>query len=439
MKSFHQIIFILLSVIAVIWTGCEGILDDTNNPHIKLINPQKSDSYKVPDTIQVKAKITDDENIEWVKVALVDNNGQSICSSISIENIDGKEYLLNEKYPLDNMQLETDEYNLRVETSDGPNTTKEERYLTINKLEKKIKNFLVITKSNSEEVSVTKLDSNYGNKQFIFSEPTDYLDSRYNSSNQQLIISGKTNYDTKAFNIPDFTMEWSVPVSGNSQNSSFTSLEANDNLFALGSSEGFIELFYKDGNNMQKLHCNSGLHPYELEIMEERVAAAEKVSAVNYVTLYYTDGGIIDEQKSIGGEIIGLHTRKGDYSENTRLVIIGNKLGRGCIWHYRINDNNLWKASELTYEKIYTTCKISDENYLAGTGKHIREHTYDPGSTVRWVENMSPDRLEYEPVTKTVIAIKNKTIYFYDWESASLKNTVQMNDQVLNVHFVYNK
>ena len=439
MKSFHQIIFIVLSVIAVIWTGCEGILDDTNDPHIKFINPKKSDSYKVPDTIQVKAKISDDKNIEWVKVALVDNNGQSICSSIAIENIDGNEYFLNEKYPLNNMQLETDEYNLRIEASDGPNTTKEERYLSISELKKKIKNFLVITKSNSEEVSVTKLDSNYGNKQFIFSEPTDYLDSRYNSSNQQLIISGKTNYDTKAFNIPDYTMDWSVPVSGNSQNSSFTSLEANDKLIALGSSEGFIELFDKDGNNMKKLHCNSGLHPYELEIMENRVAAAEKISAVNYLTVYYTDGGIIDEQKSIGGEIIGLYTRKGDYSENTRLVIIGNKMGRGCIWHYRISDNNLWKASELTYEKIYTACRISDENYLAGTGQHIREHTYDPGSTVRWVENMSPDRLEYEPVTKTVIAIKNKTIYFYDWESASLKNTVQMNDQVLNVHFVYNK
>lgn len=442
MKKTHtHLLLALVAVFSICWSACEDIADDTKNPDIVFMSPKENDNYKVSDTIQVDAQITDNKNIDWLRITLVNSHQQPVSSSINIENINQKKYNLSQKYPVDNLQLSSGTYYLQVEASDGVNTKNGQQRLNITELDKKLQYFLVITNSNPKEVSVSTLDTTYTNKQFVFSEPTDYLDSRFTSMNQQLIISGEIIYNTKAFDLKTFNQEWSIPATGNPPTPYFTVMGDNDKLLAMGYYEGFIGLFDQSGHQAMNIDCNSGLFPYALCLSDEYLIAAEHRlnSGNDYVSQYYIETGGLLRQKFIDGDIVNVHIREGGSFEDEVVIVIGNWMGRGRIWHYDLGDNNVWNASSLYAEKIYTSCKVSDQYYLAGTGKDIRQHDYSTGGTFIWKDNIAPDRLKFDPVTNTVIAIKNNTIYFYDFDSASLKKSVQMNDKVLNVHPIYNK
>ena len=83
--------------------------------------------------------------------------------------------------------------------------------------------------------------------------------------------------------------------------------------------------------------------------------------------------------------------------------------------------------------------KISSNDFLISGEQNIHRYQVSTNSLTVWTNNISADKLYYEPLSNNVIAIKDKTIRIFDFPIPTLKHETVLNEKIQAIHPVYNK
>ena len=116
-----RFIKIIIVVSCVFISSCSKDKDDVK-PTIVVHSPSNMQQINGIDTVQILATISDNSNIEWVKVSLRNSNDIPVLSSIT-KKPNTTDYELNVMYFFDDIHLASGQYYFDISASDGENTT----------------------------------------------------------------------------------------------------------------------------------------------------------------------------------------------------------------------------------------------------------------------------------------------------------------------------
>lgn len=400
-----------------------------------MISPGTGDFFSVPDSIEIEAEISDNENIQWIQVNLINNNQQPVSQTLTISDVNKKSYHLKAKYPLTDILLESGEYYMQVRVSDGTNTKNGQVKIYVDEAGKKLQYFLVVTKSNPNESSMYYLDTSW-NKNYIFSEATDYLNSVFLSRSQLFILGGGSVYDIKAFEAEKFQHIWNIPVVANPPQPYFTEVAAGEKETLVGFYNGEIGSYNQAGNRTNTYESPTGLHPYKLCTTDDFLIAAQRNIPNNqrYISIYHKPAGGTYLKQHITFNVQDFFVAQGN-----ELIVMGNENNGAGIWQFDLVNQTLWDAKDFDESIIKASCQVSANSYLISGNSNTYWYQASTNSLTSWENNLSADQLYYEEQTNSVIAITNKSILFYDFPISQLEKQISFQEEILAVHPVYNK
>lgn len=435
-KMLHKFnpTFILLLVLLVGLVACEKN-EDTELPHVQIVKPTTNSSYSVPDSIMVEATISDNNNIEWIQIDLINKDQQPVADTRIIKNINQTSYQLQLKYPVTDEYLPSGEYYLQVKAFDGINSKNDQKKIHINEVPRELKYFFLLTKSNPNQVSVYYLDSSW-QKHYIFAETFDYLASRFISRTQQLVITGESTYGIKSYEIQNFDPLWNIPVTANPTGAYFTAFSKTDQEILMALYNGDIAIINDHGNRIKTFHAALPYFAYELLKYNNYLLTAQRNKPDNerYITSYFINGGGTYHEQFIDFRVEQFYA-----GTNNNIILTGNYSNEGGIWVYNLLNKTLWDAKAFSESPVKSSCKISSNDFLISGDQNIHRYQVSTNSLTVWKNNISADKLYYEPLSNNVIAIKDKTIRIFDFPIPTLKHETVLNEKIQAIHPVYNK
>ena len=427
----HTLLLLFLILLAF---ACQK-KGDTEDPEVEIIKPESNSHFSIPDSIFIQANTTDNENIEWIQISLVNKDQIPVGATKTIQSVNQQKYHLETYYHVEDILLSSGEYYIQVRVSDGKNTRNGLKKVYINEAERKLEYFLVVTASNPNEISLYELDTTW-TKNYITSEPIDYFASTFHSRNQQFIAAGESVYGVKAFHAQNYKKEWTLPATSNPVGSYFRAFAKTEKNILLGIYNGDIFQVNQQGDKIQTYHSDNKMFSYKLLKTSNYLIAAQQNNpeSKRYITSYFPEYGGIHNQKYSDFKVKAL------YPFNQQEVLIpGNLDNQSGIWQYDLNSLTLWKAKSISQTTIKSSCQISDNNYLISGTNHIYWYQVNTNSLTTWKSNTSADKLYYDELSNSVIIVNGKNTRFLEFPVPAQKKKISFPENIHAIHPVYNK
>ena len=118
--------------------------EDTVPPVVVVNTPLSFSNFDVLDYITIQGKASDETNIEWVEIKLLNNNLVSVADQIVLYSND-LEYDFNAVLLIDDIHLNSGNYFLKIAVSDGRNITTSYVELLLSAVPLALKNTYVVS------------------------------------------------------------------------------------------------------------------------------------------------------------------------------------------------------------------------------------------------------------------------------------------------------
>jgi hypothetical protein len=129
-------------------TSCRKEKDETA-PTVEFISPDAGLTFFLPDTLAVRAFISDDMAVESVRLSIINSDaiavGPSFTNTYSEQDVN-----FNVAFVIEDLSLESGPYNLQLTASDGENETRAFLPLTLIEVPRILEGFIYSTESSSQ-------------------------------------------------------------------------------------------------------------------------------------------------------------------------------------------------------------------------------------------------------------------------------------------------
>ncbi|MGB0882471.1 MAG: DUF4625 domain-containing protein, partial [Vicingaceae bacterium] len=244
MNKYILYIFVLLGYLL---NSCSKEKDEFK-PIIDISAPTYLQSVKAGDVINVVGVITDDNNIESVRVNLRDENNVPVLSSFSksFSSEDKKSYNLNTSISFDDLHMVAGEYNFKITAFDGENTSAVYVPIVFEEAVKKKEGAFVVSNDGSKS-TIYQLDNNNVGTFFTVLNG-DFIGTAIDLRNQQLICAAQSSGFITALDIISKNEVWSIPVQSNPPIPYFKGFYFFDQNIYLGKESGGVQGYNSSGN-----------------------------------------------------------------------------------------------------------------------------------------------------------------------------------------------
>ena len=432
MKTSKKI-FIYFFLIALLYS-CRKEKEDVLPPDINITAPLENQQVSVPDTITVKADITDDSPLTEIKVDIVNDNLIPVLPAVIFHPMQ-KTYQVNVDYPVDDVMLTSGYYYVHVYASDGTNTKNDYKKIYVNEIPKRFLFVAAVTKVNYNTLRVMKIDTAFTASQ-MFTVSSDYSASDVNDKYQLLYIAGNYFGNVNAFNLNTNTLAWTVPALINPPFPCFTGLYYNGTYALVSDYNGTIKGYDKSGILMYSINTPAGAYPGKLFPHNQYLfTELTLVSGGNKsIAVYYYSTSYLMQQLPVTYSVVDFYTKDDD-----NVFVFVNSAGQGMMKIYSITDNNVWQPITIPAGKIYSVAQIDPLHYLIAHDNGIYQYDYSTNSIVLFVPGLQADKIKFNSLTNEVYASHAKNISVYNYPSASLVNSVMLSDTIRDFHLVFNK
>ena len=281
-----------------IFLGCKKEKDEVS-PTIVLTSPTENNFFNVGEFIGVKGKVTDDNNIEYVKINLLDENYISVLDETAFYP-QNKEYTINYGLEINNLKLPSGIYYLNVKASDGENS--KSYFIKINLFE------IPLALKKIFVVGMNSIDSVVGLNTFPANNFSgDYLNAEVSGYNNQLVFCGEYSGDCVAINGNTFQQDWLVENQGIFGAPYFTCLANNqsENTYFVGLAAGFVAEYNLNGTVTKQIGMQQNYRAKKIFKVGNKILIQESPigSGTNQLSIYF-DSGSFNGSVLINGDIL---------------------------------------------------------------------------------------------------------------------------------------
>lgn len=428
-------IFIVFFLVAVLVFSCRCNKDkDSTAPLVTVLAPVQNQTFLVGESIPIKFTVSDESRIEFVQIALLDENGIQVLSTITLHDLEN-EQLIEQILPISNTALLSGVYTLSILASDGNN---EKGYFTkiyLQELPLK-KRAVFYIGYNQTNYRVYKLDST-NTSNFAYSLSGDYIGSAMDSRYNHLITCGGFSGKFQSTSVSDYSTFWSqLPVG--STYPSFRSILSSGNIIYVSYNNGFIKGFDYTGAIVYNASTAVGIYyPQKIGVssnylLSEQVAF---VGGAQKLVLYTLPAGSAVQEANFSGSVVEMFPKNASeffifYNQgNTGKISLYEKAGNGLSYTYPFSLGG----------KILSVVQITGTEYIISASNGIYKFSYSPQNYSLFIPGIVASKMRLDEAGNQLILLENKTMQFYNLSSGSLLNTLNSSDSLVDFQVHYNR
>ncbi len=295
--------FVHCATIICLSVGLGACKDETDKkpPLVNITRPYENQIFQSVDTLEVEATITDNEQIEWVVLEILDQEFHTLSISKSL-TLSGSEVNLATEFIIDAPELDTGPYYLAVRAGDGTNIGSAFVAIGISAIPRVVQGYYAVTQSTGQ-TRIWYRSVSQDDFQIVHHQFSDFGGAALNYRRNYIGLAGRTSGDAVFYNTDDWSPRLVIPgIAGGLPY--FTGMKyapATDRFF-LWRYDGFLTAFDSHLQQLNAFYTLPTRTPIDVFDLGDRYFVVEKqISGSNHSLASYTETGLLATNLSIDG------------------------------------------------------------------------------------------------------------------------------------------
>ncbi len=408
--------------------SCRKCNEDNQSPIIQIETPATGTTFYYLNTIQIRAYISDNLQVESVKI--------EVTNSQNVRFLESKEFFprkasfdLNYTITHNDLYLPSGIYYIKISSTDGANESIVFREIQLIEAPRMLERIFVVR----DLAGTSSIDTLLNNDLMsCLNYPYPYLFGGIDSRTQQLVSCGSTPASLLCYSYPDFELLNTPFPSTNETITSFVH-DREHHCFYWGTQQGKI---WRTTTTATQLFATLGNTPVvQIGTHSNVIIASTQGAPNNLLHVIRNDNGIATTALPFSWELKGILELS---AENNRVLLIGNNNNAAHFVWLNMNTSAFNEVFNF-YESsgVRSVCKGSDndfyvvhENGLAHYSNVMNNYTINADAI--------PDKLIYDDQEHALFAVHQNELRVFDEAGLSLLQTTSA-PGIVDVWLKYNK
>ncbi|MEI7596397.1 MAG: DUF4625 domain-containing protein [Bacteroidota bacterium] len=430
MKYFKYFFQINIVVLAIFIFSCKK--EENQKPLISISLPIKNTYFSYGDTIPIKASVSDDSEIKSVEIKLYDANNVSMLATIQID-VNAKEIDINRYLVIDNKDIESGEYFVRVSATDNEGESNSAlQPVYINEMVRKFSNFIFFCKASSG-YNVVSVNNNQ-TQNILKNLSNEYSYSYVSSKNELILYSGSFLSDLFAINSTNALVKWSVLNKGSSIMPYFSGIYTNEYETYVSLYSGAVQEYSRYGGILRTFDVGNMYWPMQVLKHDNHLVVTTSyksgtsysLNVFNFVTTNLTQSMPMSEKPV---KVIPRNANE--------LLLFANQGNQGVLNIYKYDENNCWQPHTLS-GKFIDAVKIDENNYIISTSDEVSWYNYLNNSITPFGPAFA-NKIAYEDISGQVVFVKDNIVQMYSYPNNQKISEFAVADSIESFYLMYNR
>ncbi len=375
-------LFILLVIVTSI-SSCRKEQDE-RAPQINILSPSEFSNFSVGDQIIVEVSVSDDKNLEYVRVDITNLNQARVAGPVEYFNFSGTSDQRSIGIDIDNVQLESGIYYIRAIVGDGENERVEFLEISLSELPLKLRRIFAFKALNPNSTDIDSLDRqnlnwvSAGSASFGFGKA-----QIFSGANEIQFLAGSgSGLEFRDGIDLSLIQSHSLP-SGGFPNPFWKSsyLDEAGQKYYCSSSDGKIRSYRPGGITDLNFEIGSSSSPSTIAVNNNYILVEQNFigQGLDQIAMYFTGSGSFMQSAVIESDLIDIIP----YTES-KVLLFGNlSNGDGKVWIFDIAANGYSAALSLSdYQLIKTAIRGGGNTYFLADESGIHKFELSSGGTL---------------------------------------------------------
>lgn len=402
---------------------------DFSPPAISILAPSPGESFNVPDTLEIRAEISDDRTIRSVTVVLL--NAENIpVAPAKYFYPDIHHYNLSTSLVIADITLESGNYSLMISAFDGSQESRRSVMIGLNEMPRELTGYIAVTSSFSPRSTITRLNEDFGTDTvFTVQEPFQFS-GVHSAWGLFCFVSGSPS-SIFAYSMDPFEPEWEFeaippkPVFSAlwvDQQIIYATLNGDAGIL---NSNGNVVLVTPPAIN-KAIQCLSADDQY---IYAEQVAYG---GAITELAVFYRATGVLRARYQVTQDIVSL------LPAGKKVLIFGNNDNGGVISEFDPETMKFTGLESIGEDQIRSAGKISDQFFLLLSPQRVYLYNDQNNQAVAYFEG-SYDFLRYDDLNDLLFLVKGTHLRVVEWGLLQQVHYQVFEEDILDFQIIYNK
>ncbi len=431
-----RIQFILISfLIILLFTECKKE-EEVDIPTVSFVKPSENQYFVVGDTIPIEFEVTSISPITSIQVTLVDDKLVPVTKNYSLNQLNGKTSgTIVFAMILEDLFMPVRNYEVKAQVINEKEVKDKYQRISITSRNRELLGLAVITKQPNS-INVWNYDLSF-HKTLKGSMIGDYGGSVYNSFHNRMALSAKIN---GSFTIWDYLTGDTVYFEKTMPNPPFpyyTGTSKIDNFIVCPYyAGGFNQIDYQ-GDVVNSTNTTADYYPENVFDVGDNFISIEhhKGSTQKRLVTHLGSTGMNYSYYVLYGPVIQAFPFIAD-----DFMIFSNYNGTGQIERFVWNSNSTTRPVTYAGDEFLDVVQLNSKEYLILTENDVLWYRYETSSITSMISlsQSGVHKLRFDPISKTIWVVDNQGFSVYSYPMGNLISNIVVNEQVLNLHLIYN-
>jgi hypothetical protein len=403
-------------------------------PVIEIIEPYGNLSFGYGDTMMVRANISHEEPIDYVRVAIV-NEESSPVLPVQMFYPEGNVFKLETVFVFDNLLTETGKLSVNVRAGSAKGLSNEWTDVNYTSTPRTFESLLVVTNHQLYVHSVSEIFVT-GQVSERFSVSGDYSGSAVSSKHQKFYKAGSILNAMDAWDLRLNQISWSVPAVSSPPLPYFTAIYSDNKEVFCATRESQVSAYSALGiNTFRSKQFSNGYFTSLIRYKSWVVAVFEPFnSSINKLVVFNYPGGTVFREINFTGKVISVN----DFGYDGLLLFV-NENAQSAVYNYNFDLNALVKLKEFPQGNINKVAMPDVRDAFLAFADGVYWYRPAIASVVKINHTGNASDLAYEPISGRLFVAAGYEVILYISPDFQSVMTYIFNDPLVHIHLLYNK
>lgn len=386
---------LLLAALTVFSSGCRKDKDE-NPPEVRILAPTNAHSITVPETINVRVEVSDENTVEGVVLSIVDAQGVAIAASASVQ-VNAASAVVDLSLAVTNERIITGQYTIVARATDGQNDGRAFLDVLVNAAPLRLRSIFILPRpSDPGPFMVTRIDSTGTLSTWtVLSELGGAaIDA------DRIYTAGSASQPVKQWTFDPVLATTLFP----NQNPAGvgepyfygTAIDPADGALYFGTRDGSIRGFGSQGSQTFTATTISGSRSTLTTVVGDKLAShviTPSTGERKLLTYAHSSGALLAQFQS-DVEAIGAFRRTDQWQ-----LVFGNRNGDGAILERNVDLGGTIEVLTLSGDPIRKAIRLNESTYLLGLATGLARFS-QPGNMLSTIApGLVVDALAFDPTS----------------------------------------
>lgn len=420
----------LLLVLFILFTalGCKKEKPDGEMPSIQIHLPNESQSYNYMDDIFITATITDNENLEMVRVQITNEQNQSFLHQLEYNNV-GKEKQISTYITHDNLHLPSGVYYVKITARDRSQETYAFRKIQLVEAPLELSRIYII-RGNSDLPYIDTLGTN---AIMPYQQLTQsYIAGATNSRNQLMVAHGHNQMNVLEANTLNNLSTYAYSTDTDVLK---TFYDPYTQSIYTGTSDGFILETDRNGNtSTYSFMLNQRIR--NLMVTENFIFAdiENLTQTIRTISVFVKATRTIIQSVQVNFDMKELLY----LGNEDKILVVGNENGEGVLKYYNRQTNFFNQVfTAHNNSSIHAAWPTATGQFIVANQNGLTTYNYQLTMLSTGIE-MIPSKILHEKISGNLFALTNNGVYRLN-SNATQQLAFYSAIECRDILFLYNK